>query len=189
MELIFSSTKSYSLPLCFLLSFLVFDCYGQDEPDSVVSYWDLKHAVKHNKKIARLTYFIHSEDTIIQLFNVSVKKVGSDVLLSGNVTQLDEDKIKMYEAMRSNSNLKEFEEDERINNGNQVHIFTQELLDENRIKLNLAIAEKYVLYNKTKTSRKRVRKWVVPVLGAVGGLTVLAIIGVLLRYLIGGISA
>jgi len=161
--------------------------FSQQDSLSFMSNRDLKKAVKHNQEIPRLTYFIHSGDSIIQMFNVSVKKINSDAEVVGYSTELEKEKIELYNRMLNNDKLKGMSEEDKYN-ANQVHIFTEQFsINNKRIVLSLSLIEKYVLYNKTKpVHRKRNNGWIVS--AVVGGVGFVGVVYVVKRAIDGFID-
>lgn len=151
---------------------LSFKTFGQQK-DSITSDNRLmSKGVKHNKKIPRLTYFIHLEDSIIQLFNVSAVKNKEGVEIVGYAIDLDKDKINLYERMRDNPKIK-FENENDKFNANQVHMFVQKIkYDEGKVIVNQSFTDDYVLY-KNGMSKAKLKNWKTPVLlvGLAAGIT------------------
>ena len=154
-----------------------FNCLSQDEVVQEVSKREMKKAYKHNQKIPRLTYFIHSGDSIIQLFNVTATKADEGIEIGGNITELDQGKIDLYEMMLNDADVRKIDKEVKVNDGNQAHIHTSDFSSKSgRVTLNLNSAENYVLYNGG-TKVKRRHPWIMPVM-VVGG-TVGALAGLL----------
>ena len=158
---------------------LSFEIYSQQQGTLNRDNSLMSRAVKHHNTIPRLTYFIHLEDSIIQLFNVSVEKTKEDIHVIGYTADLDVNKLKLYQTMRDNPKLKIKDENDKLN-ANQVHIFVQNLVYNNgKITVNKSSTDNYTLYEGGIS--KSNKKWIKPLLMAVISVGVVAGVIILVK--------
>lgn len=143
-----------------------FNSFGQD--DKAIKKKDrlMSKAIKHNKKIPWLTYFVHSGDSLVQLFNVSVKKEASGVEIVGFETTLDSLKLEVYNSYEKDPYLR-FKEDKDKLNVNQIHLFVNSFTSNNgKLVILQSTTNKYLLFEQ---SKMKLKPWVLPVIATASG--------------------
>lgn len=146
--------------------------FAQEDSTSI-GYKEAEQAVKHNEKVPRLIYFIHSGDSVMQLFNVSVKKDDENVVLKGWTTDIDENALLVYKKMREGISAKELTAEEKLL-ANQAHIEVKEInTDSGSVTILLNFAQSYTLWLGNQKGRRN-NKWIIPV---IGGTAAVGLIG------------
>ncbi|MEJ6583656.1 MAG: hypothetical protein QNL29_06395 [Crocinitomicaceae bacterium] len=164
-----------TITLFALISAIVFsfNSFGQDDKALKKKDRLMSKAIKHNKKIPWLTYFVHSGDSLIQLFNVSVKKEASGVEIIGFETTLDSLKLEVYISYEKDPYLR-YKEDKDKLNVNQIHLFVNGFTSNNgKIVILQSNTYKYLLFEQ---SRMNLKPWVILTIATAGGVAILTFV-------------
>lgn len=103
--------------------------YAQDSTNSV-GVRKAKKAMRHNKKVTRLTYFVHNEDSIHQLFNVTLSEENDHVILRGWTVETNNEMIQVYQKLKVDKKGKKLSPEEKLLS-NQAHISVKNFESEN----------------------------------------------------------
>jgi hypothetical protein len=141
---------------------------GSKKPLSVIS----KH---HQQKI--LTYFIHKEDTLYQIFNIALNEKNEETILTGFVVETDSNKVEQYYKMLADPKYKTASPEDELNT-NQAHVFVSDYqLDKvGRITIDNSAVVRYDLYESSKKKNSnmslglKVGIWLVGAGTLVGGV-------------------
>jgi hypothetical protein len=160
----------------FLIS-LIFSSCGVS--NKITYSKEIKKPLKKVEKEANAvvqTYFIHSNDSIYQTFNISAVKKNNQITFSGNVMAMDSIKLEVYNEMKGKTKILIEDSVKRVN-ANQGHIYVNQLhlSSSNRFVIEESNTLQYERYTSERGKFPGLPKWLSITLTALFGIIVIVV--------------